>query len=191
MSPADMVRIALIGGAAGLLALGLGINTAGADVFATREEDEAQVVLVAADDDDDDTGNNNTDGKNTANTNSKDPTGEDGPTNSNDGTNSVRTARSRGGDASVAGLTRDMTKDGPGGLKRDWSDNRTNDASINDSGASRKTNDNTRSNYTAQSRNQDRSVADLTRDWTNDGPGKNNRDFSRNLTNDGTRNDTR
>ena len=80
--------------------------------------------------------------------------------------------------------------DGPGGLKRDWSDNRTNDASRNDSRASVKTNDGTRSNYTGVSRDRDRSRGDVTKDWTMDG-GDRTRDLTRNLTNDRSRNDTR
>jgi hypothetical protein len=56
---------------------------------------------------------------------------------------------------------------------------------------SRATNDNTRSNFTRMSRDRDRSRGDKTRDWTRDGKGKQQRDFSANRTNDRSRNDTR
>lgn len=52
-------------------------------------------------------------------------------------------------------------------------------------------NDGTNSRVTDVSRDQDRSRGDKTKDWTNDGPGKQKRDFSQNQTNDGSRNDTR
>ncbi len=58
-------------------------------------------------------------------------------------------------------------------------------------GNSRSRADNTNSRVTAVSRDRDRSRGDLTRDRTNDGPGKNNRDWSANTTNDRSRNDTR
>ncbi len=58
-------------------------------------------------------------------------------------------------------------------------------------GVSRSTNDNTRSNFTRVSRNRDLSRSDKTRDWTQDGPGKRQRDWSANKTNDRSRNDTR
>jgi hypothetical protein len=51
--------------------------------------------------------------------------------------------------------------------------------------------DDTNSRVTDVSRDRDRSRGDLTRDLTNDGPGKNNLDTSRNDTNDKSRNDTR
>lgn len=52
------------------------------------------------------------------------------------------------------------------------------------------TNDNTNSRYTKVSNDRDNSRGDLTKDWTRDG-GDRTRDFSRHLTNDNTRNDTR
>lgn len=52
------------------------------------------------------------------------------------------------------------------------------------------TNDATNSRVTAMSRDRDRSRGDLTRDWTRDG-GDRTKDFSRYLTNDSSRNDTR
>jgi hypothetical protein len=52
-------------------------------------------------------------------------------------------------------------------------------------------NDGTNSRVTAVSRDRDRSRDDLTRDRTGDGPGPVKRDWTKNHTNDGTRNDTR
>lgn len=57
-------------------------------------------------------------------------------------------------------------------------------------GASASTNDSTRSNVTAVSRDRDLSRGDKTRDWTRDG-GDRTRDWSANRTNDRSRNDTR
>ena len=51
--------------------------------------------------------------------------------------------------------------------------------------------DDTNSRVTDVSRDRDRSRGDLTRDLTNDGPGKNNVDSSASSTNDKSRNDTR
>jgi hypothetical protein len=51
---------------------------------------------------------------------------------SNDGTNSRVTAVSQDRDRSGGDLTRDRTRDGAGGPKRDWSENRTNDRSRRD-----------------------------------------------------------
>jgi hypothetical protein len=51
--------------------------------------------------------------------------------------------------------------------------------------------DRTGSNRTAVSRDRDHSWGDKSRDWTHDGPGGGTRDFSANLTNDHSRNDTR
>ena len=52
--------------------------------------------------------------------------------NTNDNTNSRFTAVSRDRDLSRSDKTRDWTRDGKGGLKRDWSANKTNDRSRND-----------------------------------------------------------
>lgn len=49
-----------------------------------------------------------------------------------DRTNSRFTGVSRDRDQSRGDLTRDRTKDGPGGKKRDWSRHHTNDRSRND-----------------------------------------------------------
>ena len=51
--------------------------------------------------------------------------------------------------------------------------------------------DNTGSRHTRMSRDRDHSRGDKSRDWTRDGKGGPTRDFSANLTNDGSRNDTR
>ena len=51
---------------------------------------------------------------------------------SRDRTNSRHTGVSRDRDRSRGDLTRDKTRDGPGGKKRDWSRHHTNDASRND-----------------------------------------------------------
>ena len=76
-------------------------------------------------------------------------------------------------------------------LVADDDDDDTND-NTNDTntGASRATNDNTRSNFTAVSRDRDLSRGDKTRDWTRDG-GDRTRDRSAGQTNDRSRNDTR
>lgn len=58
-------------------------------------------------------------------------------------------------------------------------------------GGANSTGDHTNSVFTAVSQDQDLSVADLTKDFTADGPGVANRDLTPNLTNDGSRNDTR
>ena len=70
----------------------------------------------------------------------------------------------------------------------DDDDDDTNDDSF--TGASAATNDNTRSNFTAVSRDRDLSRSDKTKDRTRDG-GDGTRDVSANQTNDRSRNDTR
>lgn len=107
---------------AGAVGMGLpvaALASSGDEAYRAREEDV--YVLAAVDDDDDgDTGTGNT-----GNTDSK--TG-----NSNDGTNSRHTSASRDRDRSRGDLTKDRTRDGSGGPKRDWSRNHTNDKSRND-----------------------------------------------------------
>ena len=77
-------------------------------------------------------------------------------------------------------------------LVDDDDDNDSNDDSrSSNTGASRATNDNTRSNFTRVSRDRDLSRGDNTRDWTRDGKGDRTRDWSQNRTNDRSRNDTR
>jgi hypothetical protein len=80
--------------------------------------DDAAPALVASDDDDDDDGDTGS---------SRSGTG-----NSNDRTGSRHTPVSRDRDRSRGDLTRDRTKDGPGGSRRDWSGGHTNDRSRND-----------------------------------------------------------
>jgi hypothetical protein len=77
-------------------------------------------------------------------------------------------------------------------LVADDDDDDTNDDTRTRSrtGASRDTNDHTRSNFTGVSRDRDHSRGDKTRDWTRDG-GDRTRDWSANKTNDRSRNDTR
>ena len=94
----------------GLVAVGLlSLQTAGSsqanDEVSKRDDDSPDLDLVADDDDDDDP---------------------------NDNTNSRFTAVSRDRDPSRSDKTRDWTRDGKGGLKRDWSANTTNDRSRND-----------------------------------------------------------
>ena len=86
-------------------------------VFA-RDEDAAP--LVAADDDGDDADDDSNDGH-------TDRSGK-----SNDRTNSRFTGVSRDRDWNHGDLTRDKTRDGKGGKKRDWSRHHTNDRSRND-----------------------------------------------------------
>jgi hypothetical protein len=84
-----------------------------------RNEDTPDVVTTLDDDDDDDSGGDNT-------------SFNSGTGNSNDGTNSRETRVSRDKDRSRDDLTKDRTRDGKGPSKRDWSQNRTNDRSRND-----------------------------------------------------------
>ena len=72
----------------------------------------------------------------------------------------------------------------------DDDDDDTNDDDTSNTGFSRATNDHTASNFTAVSRDRDRSRSDKTRDWTRDG-GDRTRDWSANKTNDNSRADTR
>lgn len=75
-------------------------------------------------------------------------------------------------------------------LVDDDDDGDTNDDS-RFTGFSRATGDNTRSNFTAVSRDRDLSRSDKTRDRTYDGVGGKKRDWSGGRTNDRTRNDSR
>ena len=116
----------------GLVAVGLlSLQTAGSsqanDEVSKRDDDSPDLVLVA-DDDDDDTNDNTRNTKNTG-TNTRN-TGVS--RNTSDNTNSRFTAVSRDRDLSRSDKTRDWTRDGKGGLKRDWSANQTNDRSRND-----------------------------------------------------------
>jgi hypothetical protein len=106
---------------AGLMALPGTTVAASVDEEAAikREDSATELVLVSDDDDDDDTGNTNTN------------TGASRST--NDGTRSNFTAVSRDRDLSRSDKTKDFTFDGPGDTRtRDWTANRTNDRSRND-----------------------------------------------------------
>ena len=72
----------------------------------------------------------------------------------------------------------------------DDDDDDSNDDTNSNTGFSRATNDNTRSNFTKVSRDRDLSRSDKTKDRTRDG-GDPTRDTSANQTNDKSRNDTR
>ncbi len=190
MEIGNSLRISLIGLAGGLVAAGaLLVSPAAGDGLATWVRQDAPVALDDDDDDDDDTGDDT--GNTDDDSNGDDTSMDNSAADSQDATNSRVTSVSRGNDSSRDGLTRDLTNDGPGGPTRDWSDNRTNDASVGDTRASKQTNDNTRSNYSKVSRDRDRSRGDLTRDLTRDGGNGLTRDLSRNATNDRSRNDTR
>lgn len=116
-----LIPTALLG-VAGLAAIGLvgmssPIVASSAEEVAKRDDDAPSLVLVADDDDDD--------------------TNDDGDTmtgvsaNTNDNTASNFTGVSRDRDVSVSDKTRDWTMDG-GDPTRDFSANRTNDRSRND-----------------------------------------------------------
>jgi hypothetical protein len=89
------------------------------------EDDDAGLATLERDDDPDDLADGTDDGG--GDTNSA-TSGVD----SNDGTNSRHTSVSRSGDRSRGDLTRDRTKDGPGGATRDRSAHDTNDRTRND-----------------------------------------------------------
>jgi hypothetical protein len=101
------------------------VSAAADDDAAKRDEDTVELVLVADDDDDDDTNDPNT-------VDDTDDFSWDGPSvNTNDNTRSNFTAVSRDRDVSRGDKTRDWTWDS-GKKKRDWSANKTNDRSRND-----------------------------------------------------------
>ena len=108
----------------GVMALLVGGGFTGSAALADQGSQEAvlredaESVVVSLDDGDDD-GNSNSGGGS-------------GTGQSNDGTNSKVTPVTRDKDKSADDLTKDWTKDGPGGKKRDWSKNKTNDQSKND-----------------------------------------------------------
>jgi hypothetical protein len=87
------------------------------EVVLSRDEDASDVVVADDDDDGDD------DSRSRGFTSGVD---------SNDGTNSRVTSVTRGDDRSRGDLTRDRTKDGPGGPTRDRSRHQTNDRSRHD-----------------------------------------------------------
>lgn len=112
----------LVGG--GLMALGVSSASAD-DAGYARYDDDTEIVTTVDDDDDDDT-RDRTRSRDTATRNSINSRA------SRDATNSRFSAVSRDQDRSRGDLTRDMTSDGPGKQKRDWSANSTNDNSRND-----------------------------------------------------------
>lgn len=111
----------------GLLALPISSAFASDDMAMKRPDDAPDLVLVTDDDDADDL-NAGTNSADSDNTNSADTSG----VNSNDGTGSGFTGVSRDRDNSQGDKSRDWTKDGAGDSKRDFSANRTNDRSRND-----------------------------------------------------------
>jgi hypothetical protein len=100
-----------------LMAYAVPTAFAGYDEAFKRNDDGLEFVTTVDDDDDD--GDDNT-------------TFNSGTGNSNDGTNSRETRVSRDKDWSRDDLTKDRTRDGKGPSKRDWSQNRTNDRTRND-----------------------------------------------------------
>ena len=89
------------------------------------EDDDAGLATLERDDDPDDVADDTDDGGGDSNSATS-------GVNSNDGTNSRYTSVSRNRDRSRGDLTRDRTKDGPGGATRDRSAHHTNDRSRND-----------------------------------------------------------
>lgn len=79
---------------------------------------------------------------------------------------------------------RDDSRDNTGNTGNNTNNNSRNSGTGN-------SNDGTGSRHTGVSRDRDHSRGDLTKDWTRDGGNGLTRDFSRFLTNDGSRNDTR
>jgi hypothetical protein len=115
----------------GVMALLVGGGFTGSAALADQGSQEAvlredaEAVVISLDDGDDD-------GQGGSNSGNSGVTGTSG-VDSNDGTNSKVTPVSKDRDRSWDDLTKDRTKDGPGGKKRDWSKNKTNDKSRNDS----------------------------------------------------------
>ncbi|WP_139983703.1 hypothetical protein [Nocardioides litoris] len=118
--------------AASALAIpGASVASPSEDRWTKRDEDTPDVVLVA-DDDDDDTNARDEDTRTrdqqtrTRDTRSRGDVGADTRSNDNTGTGD-RTGRDDSRDRRV----KDWTQDGPGAQKRDWSVNKTNDRSRN------------------------------------------------------------
>jgi hypothetical protein len=103
----------------GLIGPGASVLAGPSAEYAVRDDDVREVAVVQAADDDDDNSNSKSNSK--------------GSGVSRDHTNSRFSKVSRNRDKSRGDLTRDLTRDGKNNkLKRDWSDNRTNDRSRND-----------------------------------------------------------
>ena len=121
-SAALMAMIGLV--AVGLLSLQSAGTSQANDEVSKRDDDSPELVLVADDDDDDTNDSNSGDTSRSRNTGISRSTG--------DNTNSRFTGVSRDRDLSRSDKTRDWTRDGKGGKKHDWSANKTNDRSRND-----------------------------------------------------------
>ncbi|MFC5730490.1 MULTISPECIES: hypothetical protein [Nocardioides] len=168
--------MATVTGTAGLIASGLTVSLLAwpaepgqQQLALKREEDTPDIALVSDDDDDDD-----------------DTTGVSRSGNSGDAS---RTGAGSGRDDSRSGrAVRDWTHDGAGPLKRDWSADRTNDRSRNNSCTG---NSGDRSRSGARSGRDDSRSGRAVRDWTHDGAGPLKRDWSANRTNDRSRNNSR
>lgn len=125
--------VAAASGLAGLLATGLAVSLlawpaeAGPqDLAVKREEDTPDIVLVD-DDDDDDTRDDTVRARAAADTATNSRISRTG----NSGDRSRTGARSGRDDSRSGRAVRDWTHDGAGPMKRDWSANRTNDRSRN------------------------------------------------------------
>lgn len=120
-------------GLVGLMASGLTVSLlawpseAGTqDLAVKREEDTPDIVLVN-DDDDDDTRDDSVRARAAADTDTRTGVSRSG----NSGDRSRTGARSGRDDSRSGRAVRDWTHDGVGPVKRDWSANRTNDRSRN------------------------------------------------------------
>ncbi|SDO17726.1 hypothetical protein SAMN05192576_3561 [Nocardioides szechwanensis] len=115
------LRVATLGMAGlvttGLLALPISAATAGDDQVLKRDDDTPDVVLVDDSDDDDDTGLAGQTNPNTG-TGAADDTNDD-----------TNTGARSGRDQSRAKQVKDLTTDGAGAQRVDWSQNKTNDRS--------------------------------------------------------------
>jgi hypothetical protein len=110
-------------GVSGLVTVGLlslQAPTVSADQELAKREDDTPEIVLVADDDDDDT---NDDSRSRF-------TGASRATGDNTRSNFTKVSRDR--DLSRSDKTRDWTRDGKGKMKRDWSVNKTNDRSRND-----------------------------------------------------------
>ncbi|MBA3628788.1 MAG: hypothetical protein H0W55_03805 [Actinobacteria bacterium] len=106
----------------GSFAVAYADGTKSDDLAAKREESAREVAALDDDDGGDDTSDDGGD----------DTSGFSSGVNSNDRTGSGHSRVSRDRDRSRGDNTRDRTRDGKGGKKRDWSGNRTNDRSRHD-----------------------------------------------------------
>lgn len=121
-------------GLVGLMASGLTVSLlawpseAGThDLAVKRDEDTPDIVLVNDDDDDDDARDDTVRARAAADTDTNSRISRSG----NSGDRSRTGARSGRDDSRSGRAVRDWTHDGAGPMKRDWSANRTNDRSRN------------------------------------------------------------